>query len=118
MFGLMKSKNVVGLDIGASSVKAVQLKRGRGGNELVSLGIAPLPPETIVDGVIMDSGTVIAAIQNIFTEQKIKTKDVVVAVSGHSVIVKKIRVPGFRHFQVRFFYFHLRWYFGQFQYVI
>jgi Tfp pilus assembly PilM family ATPase len=30
MFGLGRSKNVVGLDIGASSVKAVQLKRGRG----------------------------------------------------------------------------------------
>ena len=93
MFGLLNSKSVVGLDIGASSVKAVQLKRGRSVNELVSLGVAPLPPETIVDGVIMYSGTVIAAVQNIFTEQKIKTKDVVVAVSGHSVIVKKIRVP-------------------------
>jgi len=92
MFGLGRSKNVVGLDIGASSVKAVQLKRGRGGSELVKLGIAPLHPETIVDGVIMDSGTVISAIQQIFSENQIKTKDVVVAVSGHSVIVKKIQV--------------------------
>jgi type IV pilus assembly protein PilM len=92
MFGLGRSRNTVGLDIGASSVKAVQLKRGRGADELVRLGIAPLHPETIVDGVIMDSGTVISAIQQIFTENQIKTKDVVVAVSGHSVIVKKIRV--------------------------
>jgi type IV pilus assembly protein PilM len=92
MFGLGRSKNVVGLDIGASSVKAVQLKRGRGGSELVKLGVAPLHPETIVDGVIMDSGTVISAIQQIFSENQIKTKDVVVAVSGHSVIVKKIQV--------------------------
>ena len=92
MFGLGRSKNAVGLDIGASSVKAVQLKRSRGANELVRLGVAPLHPETIVDGVIMDSGTVISAIQQIFTENQIKTKDVVVAVSGHSVIVKKIRI--------------------------
>jgi type IV pilus assembly protein PilM len=92
MFGLGRSKNVVGLDIGASSVKAVQLKRSRGINELVRLGVAPLHPETIVDGVIMDSGTVISAIQQIFTENQIKTKDVVVAVSGHSVIVKKVRI--------------------------
>jgi len=92
MFGLGRSKNVVGLDIGASSVKAVQLKRSRGANELVRLGVAPLHPETIVDGVIMDSGTVISAIQQIFTENQIKTKDVVVAVSGHSVIVKKVRI--------------------------
>lgn len=92
MFGLGRSRNVVGLDIGASSVKAVQLKRGHGTNELIRLGIAPLHPETIVDGVIMDSGTVISAIQQIFTENQIKTKDVVVAVSGHSVIVKKVRI--------------------------
>ncbi len=92
MFGLGRSKDAVGLDIGASSVKAVQLKRGRGVHELVRLGIAPLHPETIVDGVIMDSGTVISAIQQIFAENQIKTKDVAVAVSGHSVIVKKIRV--------------------------
>jgi len=93
MFGLVQSsKDAVGLDIGASSVKAVQLKRGRGGAELMRLGIVPLHPETIVDGVIMDSGTVISAIQQIFAENQIKTKDVVVAVSGHSVIVKKIKV--------------------------
>jgi type IV pilus assembly protein PilM len=92
MFAFGKKRETVGLDIGASSVKAVQLKGGRGGYELLRLGMAPLHPETIVDGVIMDSGTVISAIQQIFTENQIKTKDVVVAVSGHSVIVKKIKV--------------------------
>jgi type IV pilus assembly protein PilM len=92
MFGLGRAKDAVGLDIGASSVKAVQLKRSRSGTELVKLGMAALHPETIVDGVIMDSGTVISAIQQIFTDNQIKTKDVVVAVSGHSVIVKKIQV--------------------------
>ncbi len=92
MFGLGRTRDTVGLDIGASSVKAVQLKRSHGTTELVRLGIVPLHPETIVDGVIMDSGTVISAIQQIFSENQIKTKDVVVAVSGHSVIVKKIKV--------------------------
>ncbi|MBI1999925.1 MAG: type IV pilus assembly protein PilM [candidate division NC10 bacterium] len=92
MFGLGRKKETVGLDIGASSVKAVQLKRTRGGYELDRLGIAPLHPETIVDGVIMDSGTVISAIQKIYADNQIKSKDVVVAVSGHSVIVKKIKL--------------------------
>ncbi len=92
MFGLGRKRETVGLDIGASSVKAVQLKADRGAYDLVRLGIAPLHPETIVDGVIMDSGTVISAIQQIFSENQIITKDVVVAVSGHSVIVKKIKV--------------------------
>ena len=49
MFGVGKKRETVGLDIGASSVKAVQLRKGRGGHELVRFGIAPLHPETIVD---------------------------------------------------------------------
>ena len=73
MFGVGKKRETVGLDIGASSVKAVQLQQVRGGHELVRLGIVPLHPETIVDGVIMDSGTVISAIQQIFAENQIKT---------------------------------------------
>jgi len=96
MFGLGGKKETVGLDIGASSIKAVQLKKGRSGYELVKLGIAPLHPETIVDGVIMDSGTVISAIQQLFAENQIKPKDVVVAVSGHSVIVKKIKMQNMK----------------------
>src|SRR5687768_8965076 len=52
-----------------------------------------LPPEAIVDGAIMDSGSVIDAIQRLFTAQKIKTSDVATAVSGNAVIVKKISLP-------------------------
>ena len=91
LFG--KKRELVGLDIGAHAVKAVQLRRVRGGLELQHLGLAPLGPDTIVDGVIMDSNAVIGAVDEIFKSNQIKTKDVAVAVSGHSVIVKTIRVP-------------------------
>lgn len=88
-----RRRNVVGLDIGTSSVKAVALKPAGKGYELVHLGIVPLPPDAIVDGAIMDGGAVISAIQQIFNEHKIGTKDVAVAVSGHSVIIKSIKMP-------------------------
>lgn len=87
-----RHRPLVGLDIGASSIKAVQLKRSGKGYELQHLGIAPLRPETIVDGVIMDQETVVSAIKEIYAANQIKTQDVAVAVSGHSVIVKKIKV--------------------------
>jgi len=89
---LSRRRPSVGLDIGASSIKAVQLKRSGKGYELQHLGMAPLRPETIVDGVIMDSETVISAIKEIYAANQITTQDVAVAVSGHSVIVKKIKV--------------------------
>ncbi len=87
-----RKKNVVGLDIGSGSVKLVELKEGRNGYQLESLGIAPLPPEAIVDGALMDSVTIIDTVRDLVTSNT-KTKDVVTSVSGHSVIVKKISLP-------------------------
>jgi type IV pilus assembly protein PilM len=88
-----RKKNVIGLDIGSSSIKLVELAEGKNGFRLQSLGIAPLPPEAIVDGALMDSVTIIDAIRELITTSKVKTKDVVTSVSGHSVIVKKIALP-------------------------
>jgi type IV pilus assembly protein PilM len=92
MFGLGKVKGLVGLDIGSSAVKAVELKKKGEAYELVNLGMEGLGQDTVVDGAIMDSFTVANAIEKIFSENKIKTKNVATAVSGHSVIVKKISV--------------------------
>jgi type IV pilus assembly protein PilM len=92
MFGGSKQKQLVGLDIGSSSIKAVELKNGRQGYELVSYGMEPLVQDTVVDGAIMDAPLVAAGISNIFDRQKIKNKNVATSVSGHSVIVKP-RVP-------------------------
>jgi type IV pilus assembly protein PilM len=90
-----KKKGLVGLDIGSSAIKAVELKPGGKGGEyhLVNLGMEPLPPEAIVDGAIMDSGAVIDSIQRLFSANKIKTNDVATSVSGNAVIVKKISLP-------------------------
>ena len=93
MFGGGKSKQLVGLDIGSSSVKAVELKAGRTGYELVSFGLEPLAQDTVVDGAIMDAPQVAAAISKVFEQQKIKTKNVATSVSGHSVIVKRVTLP-------------------------
>ncbi len=93
MFGLSGTKPVVGLDIGSSSIKAVELKSSKQGYELVSFGLEPLAQDTVVDGAIMDAPLVAAGISSIFDRQKIKTKSVATSVSGHSVIVKRVSLP-------------------------
>src|SRR5437660_7821325 len=92
MFGF-GSKSIVGLDVGSSSIKAVELRRTRAGIEVAHLALEPLAPDIVVDSMIVDSGTVSSAISKLFTENEIKTKAVATAVSGHSVIVKKISLP-------------------------
>ena len=90
-----RSRNLVGLDIGDSSIKVVELKdMGRGrGYEVVRLGWEPLSNDAIVDGAIMDSQLVIETIQRLFQRCRIKTNSVSTALSGHSVIVKRISLP-------------------------
>jgi type IV pilus assembly protein PilM len=94
LFG--KKKGLVGVDVGSSAIKAVELKvggKGRDEYQLLNIGIEPLPPEAIVDGAIMDSGAVIDAIQRLFQENRIKTAEVATGVCGNAVIVKKISLP-------------------------
>jgi len=84
---------MVGVDIGSSSVKAVELQGKNGDFQLVSLGYEGLQPDSVVDGQIMELNAVSSAIGNIFTEHKIKTTKVAAGVNGHSVIVKNIVLP-------------------------
>lgn len=88
-----RKKGVIGLDIGSNSIKLVELRESQNSFKLENLGIAPLPPEAIVDGALMDSVTIIDAIRQLVADSKTRTKDAVTSVSGHSVIVKKITLP-------------------------
>ncbi|MBI3609043.1 MAG: type IV pilus assembly protein PilM [Nitrospirae bacterium] len=84
---------VIGLDIGSSAIKLLQLKPSKKGYVLEKFGIKTIDPELIVDGAIMDAGRVVDAVKDLLREQAVKVKDVVISVSGHSVIVKKISLP-------------------------
>lgn len=89
----MGKKNLVGLDIGSSAVKAVELNRKGNGFQLMNLGFENLQSDTIVDGQIMELNNVSNVISNIFSQHQIRTSRVAASVSGHSVIVKNIILP-------------------------
>lgn len=87
------AKGLVGLDIGSSSIKAIELRGKPGSLQLVSLGYEKLQPDCVVDGQIIELNSVSNTINKIFKEHQIKNDRVVAGVSGHSVIVKNIEVP-------------------------
>jgi type IV pilus assembly protein PilM len=89
-----RSKEVVGLDLGSSAIKLVELRARKGGeHQLQRVGIEPLSPEAIVDGSIMDSSLVVDAIHKLNEQTRVKTAQYATSVSGHSVIIKKIQLP-------------------------
>lgn len=86
-------KNIIGLDIGSSSIKLVELKENKKGFELVNFGMVPLPAEAIIDCALINSSAVVEAIRELLNTLKVKSKYVATSVSGHSVIIKKISLP-------------------------
>jgi len=93
VFGFGKSKSVVGLDIGSSAVKAVELKASGKTFKVVAFAMEPVPPDSIVDGAIIDGAAVAEAIRRVFENKAFKTKEVAASRSGNAVIVKKISLP-------------------------
>lgn len=90
---MSEGKNLVGVDIGSSSIKVCELKEGRKGRTLSKVAYAPIPPQTIVDGHVMNTGVVTETLLKLFSEAKISQRNVALGVSGQSVIIRKITVP-------------------------
>src|SRR6476620_2652436 len=88
-----RAKSLVGLDLGSSAVKAIELKPVAKGYKVTAFGSEPIPPDSIVDGAIIDGAAVAAAVRRLFESRNIKTKEVAASLSGNAVIVKKISLP-------------------------
>lgn len=99
LFG--RKKTTVGLDIGSGLIKVAVVDHSKSQPELVHVAIAPLLADAIVEGEIMDPGIVSDAISAALTEAQVNSKDVVTAVGGRDVIIKKIQIERVKEAQAR-----------------
>ncbi|HTK48331.1 MAG TPA: type IV pilus assembly protein PilM [Gemmatimonadaceae bacterium] len=99
LFG--RKKTTVGLDIGSGLVKVAVVDHSRKQPELVRVAVVPLLADAIVDGEVMDPGIVAEAIQSALAAADVKTKQVVTAVGGRDVIIKKIQIERVKEQQAR-----------------
>lgn len=88
-----KSKKVIGLDIGTSSLKLAELDVTKGGATLQSFRLAPTPLNAINGGEISDPASLGSAIRALVAESGTKRKLAATGMWGMSVIVKKITMP-------------------------
>ena len=87
-----RARSSVGLDIGSGFVKVVEVDHSGGQPEVKRVAMRPLLPDAIVEGEIMDYGLVAGTVSSLFEEMGLKGRDVVTAVGGHDVIIKKIEM--------------------------
>ena len=88
LFG--RNRLSAGLDIGSGYVKLVVIDHAKAAPVIVQVAMSPLLPDAIVEGEVMDPVLVAETVRSIIDSAGLKTKNVVAAVGGHDVIVKKI----------------------------
>ena len=96
-----RNKTTVGLDIGSGLIKMVVISHGTGEPILSKVGMRAVVDDAIVEGEVMDPGIVAEAIRGLFQELGIKPKNVVTAVGGRDVIIKKIPMDRMREGEAR-----------------
>lgn len=87
-----KNGSVLGINIGADTIKAVELTAKGGSCAVTGVAIAPTPPDSIANGVVMSVNVLADAVKELIAP--FKTKKVVTSVAGTGeVIVRVIEVP-------------------------
>lgn len=99
LFG--RAKTTVGLDIGSGLIKLVVINHGSGEPVLSKVAFTAVADDAIVEGEVMDPGLVADAIRGLFETAGIKPKQVVTAVGGRDVIIKKISMDRMKEAEAR-----------------
>lgn len=99
LFG--RKKTTVGLDIGSGLIKVAVVDHSKKEPELTKVAVQPLQQDAIVEGEVMDPGVVAEAIQAAMTAAGVSSKEVVCAVGGRDVIIKKIQIERVKEQQAR-----------------
>mgnify|MGYP001597741199 CR=1 FL=1 len=99
LFG--RKRTTIGLDIGSGLIKVAVVDHSKKAPELTRVAIQPLMADAIVEGEVMDPGVVAEAIQAALASAGVKSKDVVTAVGGRDVIIKKIQIERVKEQQAR-----------------
>jgi type IV pilus assembly protein PilM len=86
----MAVSKIMGLDIGSSMVKLVEVDRSKKGYSLEYVGLAPLPDGAIVDKSIKKPDLIGQAVTALHRNSKSRTKFVGTSLAGKAVIIKQV----------------------------
>ncbi|MEN9723717.1 MAG: hypothetical protein RJB38_1703 [Pseudomonadota bacterium] len=99
-------KSAIGLSIGSSSIKLVELQKSKSGSRLLHVGMVGLPPDSVVNREIVNPVAVTESLKTLLSQVKLQGKKVCISVSGNSVILKRMQleVPNMKELQEQVFW--------------
>lgn len=95
---------LLGVDLGASNIKMVELREKKDGYAVKNILLGRTPHNTIVEGAVLDHGAVAKVVGDMLKSAKGIQKDAALALHGDDVVVKRVTVPwnGKGNFQEEF----------------
>jgi type IV pilus assembly protein PilM len=90
---MFSKDSIVGIDIGSSCIKAVQVEPNGNGWRLTNAALQPTPADCCRDGVITNVLDVAQAIKTLLRNANIHSDQAVAAISGSQVIVRQVQLP-------------------------
>jgi type IV pilus assembly protein PilM len=106
LFSFGGGETAVGLSIGSSSIKLVELKKTGKTWKLLHFGVVQLPEDAIVNREIVNAIAVVDSLKTLVGQIKLKSRAVCTALSGTSVIIKRMQleIPNLRELQEQVFW--------------
>lgn len=86
-------RELLGLDIGTSAIKVVEMKRKGEVHILRQAHVVPLIPGRVSSGAIIDAEELASELKSIWNSLNLKTKNVAIALPGSMTILRRARLP-------------------------
>ncbi len=91
-FSFGGGSSAVGVSIGSSSIKVVELKKVGKQFKLIHFGMIQLPEDALVNREIVNNIAVVESLRTLVNQLKLKTKNICTSMAGTGVIVKRMPV--------------------------
>ncbi len=90
----MNPSNLVGIDIGLSSVKVAEISGTGKSTTLSAFAIEPLPEGALIEDEVQKPEEIQKALENALKKAKIINKNACLSLSGPNTVAKKLQLPG------------------------
>jgi len=87
------AKRAVGLDIGTTLIKVVEVTKTKSAVEITRAGVHPTPGGTVAEGSVLDPPKVADAVREAMRAAGIRSNEVYAAVAGDDVVVRHALFP-------------------------
>lgn len=98
---MKKGTTSVGVDIGTTTIKVVEIANVHGSIEITSMASGRTPIDAVREGSVVDTSAVADAVRRLWRETGIKNRNVACGIAGQDVIVRPVSFPHMPYDELR-----------------